>query len=172
MPKITMIAAADLCGGIGANNKLLWKSLPDDMARFRDATLGRAVVMGRKTYESIGRPLSGRANIVMTRDRNWKSDRVHIARSVQAAIRQLSPWCSGEIFVIGGAEIYRQFLPIADELLLTVVEHVFPEADTFFPPVDFVSDFQIVEEELHAADARHQFPFRFIRAQRVNQEAK
>lgn len=127
-----MIAAIGRKRELGKGNDLLWK-IPDDLKRFRDTTKGHPILMGRKTYDSIGRPLPHRTNIVITRDINWKAEGVLTADSVEEGIRiaRLKPG-NDEIFIIGGGQIYALGLPIADKLYLTIVDDE-KEADSFFP---------------------------------------
>lgn len=130
--------------GLGFRNALLVR-IPDDLKRFKDITSGHPVIMGRKTFESIGRPLPGRTNIVITRDEAYAAPGVTACHSVEEALRcakEIDP----DVFVIGGGEIYRASLPYADRLYLTVIESDLP-ADTFFPPYD---DFTaVIQEERH-----------------------
>lgn len=130
MPLVSLIAAVARNGAIGRNNALLWR-LPEDLQHFKRVTLGHPVVMGRKTFDSIGRPLPGRRNIVITRNPHWQTEGVETAASLQAALAGLP--ADARAFVIGGGEIYAQALPLADELVLTEVDADF-EGDTFFPP--------------------------------------
>lgn len=137
--RISMIAAVGRNRELGAANKLLWK-IPEDTHYFRDTTRGHVVVMGRKTYESIGHPLPGRVNIVITRNpfafekehpelvEHFIVDTVSTALEVAQKKEQV-----GEVFVIGGGEIYKQALSSADRLYLTLIDAIFPEADAFFP---------------------------------------
>jgi len=114
---------------IGHHNKLPWR-LPEDMAFFRRTTTGNPVLMGRKTFESFGaRPLKNRVNIVLTRSTDYAPEGAEIAHSVEEA---LSRYRSGDVYVIGGEEIYRQLLPVADRIVLTEIESEF-EGDAFFP---------------------------------------
>jgi dihydrofolate reductase len=130
-PTISIIAAIDQKRGIGKDNKLPW-DIPEDMQRFRDKTKGHAIVMGRKTFESIGRPLPNRVNIVVTRDKDYKAEGCTICPSLEEALIKAKEIDKDEIFVIGGGEIYRQALPFSDKLYLTLVEGDYG-ADTFFP---------------------------------------
>lgn len=134
---IEIIVAVDKNNGIGANNKLLW-NIPEDMQRFRDITNGHTVVMGRKTWESIPlqrRPLINRKNIILTRDVYYKADGAIVINSVESLKDHVLP--EDKVFIIGGSEVYRQFMGITDIIHLTTVNERFPEADTFFPLIDF-----------------------------------
>ncbi|MBI3034899.1 type 3 dihydrofolate reductase [Candidatus Woesearchaeota archaeon] len=126
---ISLIVAMDENRAIGCRNKLPW-NLPSELQYFREATKGKPVVMGRKTYESIGRPMPERLNIIITRDKNYTADGCIVVNSIQDAIKAAKG--SHEIMVIGGSEIYRLFLPIANRLYVTKVHGKF-EADTYFP---------------------------------------
>ncbi|MYM83607.1 dihydrofolate reductase [Duganella sp. FT50W] len=130
MSKLTIIVATDAQRGIGINNTLPWK-LPEDLAHFKRTTSGHPIIMGRKTFDSIGRPLPNRRNIVVTRNDNWTRDGVERVGSLDAAIALLD---GAEGFVIGGAEIYQQALPLADQLIITQIAHTF-DCDAFFPAI-------------------------------------
>jgi dihydrofolate reductase len=132
-PVLSLIAIVARNGAIGRSNALLWR-LPEDLKHFKQTTLGSPVVMGRKTWDSIGRPLPGRRNIVVTRDPQWQAPGAERAASLDAALAlaQNEP----KLFVIGGAQIYAQALPLADELVLTEIDADALDADTFFPAWD------------------------------------
>lgn len=130
---ISLIAAMDRNGAIGKGNRIPWR-LPADLAYFKKATLGHTVVMGRKTYESIGRPLPGRENIIITRNTGYKASGCRIFYSFDELLRFLEEK-KEEVFVIGGAEIYRQFFPWADKLYITFINAEF-NGDKYFPEID------------------------------------
>lgn len=133
---IKIIAAMGKNHELGKDNSLIW-NLPGDMKFFRTITAGSTVIMGRKTYDSIGRPLPKRRNIVITRNSGLKIDGVEIVSSLEEAVELAKDGSfPGDIFIIGGASIYSQALPIADELVLTEIKNSYPEADVFFPEVD------------------------------------
>src|SRR3989338_5065775 len=130
---ISLIAAIGKNNELGKANALLWH-LPADMKHFIEITTLHPVVMGRKTFESIGRPLPNRRNIVITRDVKYKKEEVEIVHSLSEAL-DLFPDQNEEIFIIGGAEIYRQTMPIADRLYITHIDAEDSEADSFFPEI-------------------------------------
>lgn len=129
---ITLVAAVGSNGVIGRDGGMPWH-LPEDLAHFKRVTMGGVLVMGRKTYDSIGRPLPGRTTIVVTRNPDWYADGVQTAQSLEEALA--SAGTGREVFVVGGGEIYRQALPLADCVLLTDV-HLAPDGDTTFPLLD------------------------------------
>lgn len=129
---INIIVAVATNGVIGCDNRLIWH-ISEDLKRFKRLTLGHPVIMGRKTFESLSRPLPGRANVVVTRDRNLRIEGVTVVNSIEAAIALLPN--SEEIFIIGGGEIYAQTIDIADNIYLTLVDQT-PQGDTFFPLID------------------------------------
>lgn len=129
--RISLIAAIDENRGIGLNNRLLF-SIPADMRRFRKITLNHPVIMGRKTYESIGKPLPKRTNIVVTRNKAYKAPGSMVVHSLEEAINLARRQEKQEIFIIGGGQIYEQGIKLADKLYLTIVKGVY-KADTFFP---------------------------------------
>lgn len=135
--KIVMVAAVARNGVIGADNRLIWR-LKTDMKRFRELTMGRALIMGRKTFESIGKPLPGRHTVVITRDPDFAAEGVTVARSIEAALaagrRIASETATDTVMVAGGGEIYAAFMPLAGRLEITEVD-LEPEGDTLFPPV-------------------------------------
>ncbi len=159
---ISIIAAVGMNNELGKAGKLLW-SLPLDMKHFRETTSGHTVIMGRKTFESIGRPLPNRKNIVITRNTNYSnlSHGVDVVQSLEKALKiSRTTLDTDEVFVIGGAEIYKEALPMANVLYLTKVEGEF-EADTYFPTFD-ESKWQKVKEERHEKDEHHPYAFNFI----------
>src|SRR3990167_251470 len=141
-PKICIISAIDRKRGIGKNNKLLYQ-LPKDLEHFKKITFGHPVIMGQTTFESIGRPLPGRTNIVLSFDRNFKAKGCIVCFSIDEAIQAASQKDKNKIFFIGGASIYTQAIKIVDRLYLTVIDAE-KEADTFFP--DYSQFTKIVSE--------------------------
>ena len=136
--KISLIVAVSRNGAIGLNNQLPWY-LPEDLKYFKSVTMGKPLIMGRKTFDSIGRPLPGRANIVLTRDLQWTSDGVEVVQSVEQALVAGEIACEAadvdEIMVIGGEQIYRMTIDLADRIYLTQVD-ADVEGDAFFPDID------------------------------------
>jgi dihydrofolate reductase len=154
---ILLVAAAEN-NAIGKNNQLLW-SLPNDMKFFKNTTWGMAVIMGRKTYESVDKPLPGRFNIVITRQADWKAAGVIVAADLNDALQKAAATNCNEIFVIGGGEIYKQAMQIADKIYMTRVHASF-DADTFFPVID-ESKWQLIHNQDFAADEIHKYPYSF-----------
>lgn len=128
---LTLVVAIDAQRGIGIDNQLPWH-LPADLAHFKRVTLGKPIVMGRKTFDSIGRPLPGRRNIVITRNRDWSHAGVEPAGSLEAAIAMLGGEAAS---IIGGAQVFTEAMGVADRMIVTEIDHVF-RCDTFFPPID------------------------------------
>ena len=128
---IIFVAAIGQNGELGKDNQLLWY-LPGDLPRFKQLTIGAPIIMGRKTYDSIGKPLPGRTNIVLTANREWHADGVIVCHSVAECLQAAASEQPEKISVIGGGEIYRLFLPYATHLEITYVYDA-PEADAFFP---------------------------------------
>ena len=149
--KISMIAAiASGNRALGKDNKLIYH-IPEDLKRFKKLTSGHVIIMGRKTFESIGQPLPNRTSIVITRDPDYFAEEVIIAHSLDEALQKAegNPPAGGEIFIIGGGQIYQEAIKLADKLYLTIVEGN-PEADTFFP--DYSEFKKVVFEESHESD--------------------
>ena len=155
---ISLIVAASRNNIIGSGGDLPWH-LPDDLRNFKRLTTGKPVIMGRKTYESIGRSLPDRRNIVLTRDDSFVAEGCEVVTSVEAAIDTVSD-ADDEVMVIGGGEIYTAFQPIARRIYLTRV-HAEIDGDTAFPALDD-SDWQLVSSESHPADANHAYAFDFM----------
>ena len=151
---VSLIVAVAENGVIGARGALPWR-LPDELAHFKRTTLGKPVLMGRRTYESIGRPLPGRANVVLSRDPKWTPHGVFVARDLDEAIGMHA--AAPEQFVIGGASLYAEALPRADRIYLTRV-HARPAGDVFFPELASGEWGESLLAE-HPADARHAHAF-------------
>lgn len=139
---VTIIAAVARNGVIGRGSEIPWR-VPGEQRRFKEATMGHTLVMGRRTFDAIGRPLPGRTTIVVTRQPDWTAEGVAVAHSVQEALSL----ASGEVFVAGGAEIYAEALPFTDRMLLTEVDAA-PEGDVFFPSYDHTEWREISRERL------------------------
>ncbi|MBV9345238.1 MAG: dihydrofolate reductase [Gammaproteobacteria bacterium] len=161
-PRLALVVAAARNGVIGRDNALPWR-LPEDLRRFKALTLGKPVLMGRRTFSSIGRALPGRRNLVLTRDPAWSAPDVHVVHSLAAALEQARP--APELLVIGGEEIFRAVLPQAERIYLTRV-HADLEGDTFFPALE-PAEWREVAHERYAADARHAYPMSFVTLERV-----
>lgn len=153
---LSLIAAIAQNNVIGKNNKLVWH-MPADLRFFKNTTMGHTLIMGRKTFESFGKPLPGRKSIVITRQKDWNHEGVIVVHSLKDAIK-LAPG-SEEVFIVGGAEIYRQALPLCERMYLTIIHHDF-EGDTYFPPVDF-SQWNLKSDEKHQADEKNAFDYSF-----------
>lgn len=159
---VSIIVAVAENGTIGDQNRLLWH-IKEDMQLFRRVTTGHPVVMGRKTYESLGRPLPNRTNVVISRQA-LQIEGCRVVHSLEEALALFAP--SEEVFVIGGAQIYDAALPLADHLYLTVVEHPY-EGDTHFPAWDR-SAWQLIASERFACGENYPHAFRFERYVRIN----
>jgi dihydrofolate reductase len=142
---------------IGNQNKLIWH-LPADLKFFRTITMGHPIVMGRKTFESIGKALPGRRNIVISRDKNFSFTGVEVFNDVQSVTQLFSR--EEEVMIIGGAEIYRMFLPHCNRMYLTRVHQEF-EGDTFFPPLD-LNEWTLESEDFHTRDEKNPFDYSFL----------
>ncbi|GCC51933.1 dihydrofolate reductase [Chryseotalea sanaruensis] len=165
---ISLIAALAKNRIIGKDNDLPWH-LPDDMKFFMQSTKGHCVIMGRKNYDSLPpkyRPLANRTNIVVTRQKDFKAEGCHVVHSLEDALAFAKQQHETEVFVIGGAEIYKQALPHADLLYLTEIDANI-EGDTYFPSVDH-SKFKEQSRVAHAADAKHAFAFDFVLYKRLS----
>jgi len=154
---ISIIAAMGDKQVIGFKNKLPW-NLPADMDHFRQLTMGKPVVFGQKTFESIGKPLSGRTNIILTLDRSFNPSGCIVAHSIEEVLSftQDSP----ELVVCGGASIYRQFLPLAEKMYLTLISGDF-EGDAYFPEFDR-NDWEEIERVDNQPDKNNHYPYSFI----------
>jgi len=161
MKTVSIIVAMDENGLIGANGGLPWH-LPADLARFKRTTMGRPVIMGRKTHESIGRPLPGRRNIIVTRNRDYRAPGCEVVHSLDEALKRCP---EGECFVIGGAKLYEQALPRADRLYITRIGEAF-EGDVRFPSFD-AADWRLVSSEEGRLDENNRHRHRFEVYERI-----
>jgi dihydrofolate reductase len=159
---ILLVVAVAENGVIGKDNALLWR-LPDDLKQFKAVTMGKPVIMGRKTYDSIGKPLPGRTNIVISRQRGLRIEGCTVVDSLDAAFDAAG--AVPEIAVIGGADIYRQALPLADVIYLTEVHATF-DGDVTFPSLSPDEWLETSRGVPHPADERHAYAFTFVTLQR------
>ncbi len=163
MTRIALIAAMAENRVIGRDNRLPWR-LPADLRRFKSLTMGKPVIMGRRTYESIGKPLPGRSNIVVTRDPDYRAPGCQVVHSLDQALEAGAG--HAEVMVIGGAELYRQALERAERMYLTLVKAEV-DGDTLFPDIE-PQQWRELERESHCADERNQYDYDFVTLQRVS----
>ena len=147
---------------IGATGAIPWR-LPDELKLFKSLTMGHHIIMGRKTWDSIGRPLPGRTSVIVSRNRALKAHGAIVADSLESAIRACG--ADPEIFVIGGADLFRAALPLADRLYLTTVEHEVP-GDVYMPDYE-PREWREVSTQAHPADARHDHAYRHAIYERI-----
>jgi dihydrofolate reductase len=159
---VSIVAALSTNNVIGRNNRLPWH-VSADLKRFKSLTVGHHLLIGRKTFESLDRPLPGRTIVVITRDRNFAADGVLTAPSVERAIElaRLDP----EVFIGGGAQIFEQTMHRADRMYLTRI-HTEIEGDAFFPEFDDVTEWILVDVEHHEADEKNDYPYSFLTYER------
>jgi dihydrofolate reductase len=155
---ISLIVAAAENNAIGKHNQLLWH-LPNDLKFFKNTTWGMVVIMGRKTFESVNKPLPGRINIVITRQTNWKAAGVIVATDLSDALQKAAATNCKEYFIIGGGEIYKQSMAMTGKLYITRV-HTSLEGDTFFPAIE-ENEWELVSNEDFEADEKHAFAYSF-----------
>ncbi|AAW77005.1 dihydrofolate reductase [Xanthomonas oryzae pv. oryzae] len=158
--KVILIVAFDRNNAIGRDNDLPWK-LPDDLKRFKALTLGKPILMGRKTAQSLRRALPGRLNLVLTRSGLVPFDGMQAVASVAQAVERAVQDGAQELCVIGGGEVYRLTMERADLLAVTEVDTAVDDADTHFPPIDPAA-WSPVRRQLHPADDRHAYAFSFV----------
>ncbi|PWA13263.1 dihydrofolate reductase [Pueribacillus theae] len=154
---ISFLVAMDKNRLIGKDNDLPWR-LPADLAFFKKKTTGNTIIMGRKTYASIGRPLPNRRNVILTRDKNFNAEGCIIVHTVEDAIASIQP--NEEGFVIGGAEIFPQFLPYADKMYITFINEEF-DGDTYFPEID-MEKWQLVSREKGIKNDKNPYDYEFL----------
>ncbi|MGM1430916.1 dihydrofolate reductase [Sphingobacterium lactis] len=154
-PTLTFVVAAAENNAIGKNNQMPWH-LPNDFKYFKSTTMGHSIVMGRKTFESIGRPLPGRRNIVITRQNDFRAEEVDVANSIEDVMN----YCRDEkeVFIIGGGNIFKQTLPLVNKVHLTRVHTTIPDADAFFPELP-EQDWELVSSDPHQKDEKHAFDY-------------
>ena len=163
---ISLIVAMGKNREIGKENQLLWH-LPKDLKHFKDLTSGHPIIMGRKTYESIGKPLPNRTNIVISRRNDWFEEGILIVGSIKEAVK-FAKKIDEEVFIIGGGNIYEQTIDLADKLEVTLVDAVL-DADTFFPKID-EKIWQKTDEECHQKDEKNEFDFCFQTFERIKEK--
>lgn len=151
---ISLIAAMSNERAIGLDNKMLWH-LPKELAHFKRTTLNKTVVMGRKTYESLGRPLPNRRNVIISRQRDLHIEGCEVVHSVEEALQKYG---DEELMITGGGEIYKLFMPIADRLYLTIVDVNITNADAYFPEFN-ENEFQIISSEHVEKDEKNRYSF-------------
>jgi dihydrofolate reductase len=162
--RISLIVAADKDNGIGIENKLLCR-LPDDLKYFKKITSNHTIVMGRKTYESIGSPLPDRNNIILSKNINYQVEGCTIINSIPELLNYISR--TEEVFIIGGGSIYAQTIMYASKVYMTCIEHKF-EADSYFPQINTDKDWKVTKVEKHDVDERHKYAFSFLTYERKN----
>ncbi|MGN6402597.1 MAG: dihydrofolate reductase [Flavisolibacter sp.] len=155
---LSLLVAASENNVIGKDNQLPWH-LPNDLKYFKNQTWGMPILMGRKTFESIGKPLQGRKSIVITRNKNWQHESVDAVHSIDEAIEKAKAYGAMEIFVIGGAEIFNSAFLKADRIYLTRVHHNF-DGDAFFPEVK-ADDWNLIQSRFCAADEKNAYAHTF-----------
>ena len=160
--KISIIVAADENNGIGANNQLLWH-LPADLKFFKETTTGHTIIMGRKTFDSIGKPLPKRRSLVISRDQNLKIAGAETVTTIADALAVCNT--ENEVFIIGGAEIYNLALSFSDRIYLTKVHHEF-KAEVFFPEIS-VNEWKETSRDFHPKDDKNSFDFSFLILDRI-----
>jgi len=156
-PSLSIAVATGENFAIGKDNQLLWH-MPADLKFFKQTTSGHTVIMGRKTFDSVGKPLPNRRNIVITRDKDLKIEGAEVVNSLDDAL-SITQNEEKPVFIIGGAEIYRQALPKTETLYLTTIHHNF-EADTFFPEFDR-NEWNVISTEPHQADEKNKYDYTF-----------
>ncbi len=164
-PRISLIVAAATNGVIGRGGELPWR-LSADLRRFKELTMGHAILMGRKTYESIGRPLPGRRMIVISRQPDFRADGAEVVAGLDEAFGLAADRNDAECFVIGGSEIYGQTRPRANRVYLTRV-HATVDGDAYFAPLN-LSEWRLVSSTPIEADAKNEYPFSFEKYERVH----
>jgi len=166
--KLSLIAALATNNVIGRDNQVPWH-LSTDLRRFKTLTMGHHLIMGRRTFESVGRPLPGRVNVIITRSEDWTSEGVTVVRSLEDAVRIATNAGDEEAFIAGGAQIYELAMHRADRMYLTRV-HAEVEGDTWFPEFDDVSEWHLTDAEHFDADEKNEYPFSFLTYDRAGAE--
>lgn len=163
--KLSAIVATDLNGTIGKANEIPWY-LPADLKFFKRTTIGAPVIMGRKTYESIGRPLPKRTNIVLTRDPFYVGNGIVVVHSLEEALMLDVCREAEDVFIIGGGEIYRQSMPLVERVFLTIVDTEIEDGEAFFPSLD-QEEWEETWNEEHKADEKNELDYRFSKWERL-----
>lgn len=158
---LSIIVAADRNNVIGKDNALIWH-LPNDLRYFKEKTTGHAIIMGRRTFESVGKPLPNRRNIIITRNPDFKADGCEVVTSLNEALQLVSP--DDENFIVGGEDIYRQALPVTNRVYLTRIDHAF-EGDRHFPQLG--AEWELTEQTQGIVDDRNAFAHTFQTFTRV-----
>jgi dihydrofolate reductase len=162
-----MIACIGKNRELGKDGDMPWgRSLPADLKHFKKITKGYTVVMGRKTFESIGKPLPERVNVILTKDKNFKAEGCNVYHTVGEILENEFVEEGNDIYIIGGAEIYKLFMPIANVLYITEVNQTF-DADTFFP--EFKEEFTLENKEKGIRDEKNDYDFRFCKYKRIRE---
>lgn len=156
--RISIIVAASENNVIGINNLLPWR-LPTDLKYFKATTLGKPIVMGRKTFDSLGKPLPGRPNIVITRQADYHPEGAYVVSSIEEGIEKARSFGGDELFITGGSQIFEQAWAKVDRIYLTRV-YAMVHGDAFFPQIDG-GEFELVSDERHEGDEKNQYPFSF-----------
>lgn len=162
---ISLLVAMDKNQLIGKDNDLPWR-LPADLAYFKRVTMGHPIIMGRKTYDSIGRPLPGRENIIVTRDTSYEAEGCKVIHSIEAIVK-MNEQTDQELFVIGGAEIFKEILPHSDRLYITEINEEF-DGDTYFPAFDRAK-WKVISEEKGIKDEKNPYDYTFLVYEKIPQ---
>jgi dihydrofolate reductase len=166
---INLIACIDLNSAIGYKNQLLTK-LPNDLKRFKELTINNFIVMGSRTFESIGKPLPNRHNIIVSRNVKYPApSNTYLYNSLESVIFEYKEYNENEneLCIIGGSDIYKQALEYADKLYITIVDHCFTNADSYFPKFD-ISEWEVIDHEQHKMDDKHLYNYHFVTYARKN----
>ena len=155
---LSQVVAAAENNAIGKNNELLWR-LPNDSKFFKNTTWGMPVIMGRKTFESLGKPLAGRTNIIITRQKDWQPEGAFVVHDIKEAMAAAAKTDAKEAFIIGGGEIYRQTLPLTQRVYLTRV-HATIDGDAFFPEMN-IAHWELLSQLDFTADEKHAYDYSF-----------
>lgn len=162
--KISIVVAVSQNQVIGSQGTLPWR-LSSDLKKFKKITSGHTIIMGRKTYESIGRPLPNRTNILITRNPIYQAEGCYVVHSLEESLNLAQNQQASEVFIIGGGEIYQQALPQVDKIYLSRVNTQL-EGDTFFPPLD-TQEWKTIHQEAFLADDKNEYDFNFIELERI-----